>query len=350
MEKNSPHSTSKPWPTFSWGNSDTQYFYELNPDRILDAVDHLGYRCTGRCLALNSMENRVYEIEIDDPNSESGLSNVIAKFYRPGRWSFEQIQQEHEFILDLQEADISAIPPLRSSQQQTVHLMEDSKIFYALFPRQGGRNPEELQDDQIKRLGHLMARVHNTGAQKKAPARLQLDPETYGLNSLDYLLEQESIPEDLECRYANVVEDICDASQALFDSAQTQRIHGDCHRGNLLWRMDQLYLVDFDDMVNGPCIQDLWLLLPGRDAESQRQRDLLFRTYNEIRDFDFHSIQLIEPLRALRYIHFSAWIAKRWSDPAFPLAFPLFGTRNYWLEQIQDLEECRDLILHPTRD
>jgi Ser/Thr protein kinase RdoA (MazF antagonist) len=347
-------STKKPLPqaspAFSWGSSETQFFYELNPDRILEAVDSLGYRCTGRCLPLNSMENRVYEIEIDDPvsTSENGLSYLIAKFYRPGRWSQDQLLEEHRFIQDLQQQELPAIAPLRTASGQTLHRMEHCGIWYALSPRQGGRNPDELQDDQLKRLGHLMARVHNIGQQQSAPKRLRLEPETYGLSSLDYLLEQETIPEDLEETYADLVEDICELSLPFFKETAFQRIHGDCHLGNLLWRMDQLYLVDFDDMVNGPCVQDLWLLVPGRDQESRRQFDLLLSAYTEMKDFDYNSLRLIEPLRALRYIHFSAWIAKRWSDPAFPLAFTHYGTRNYWMEQVQDLKECRDLILEKT--
>lgn len=335
-----------PAPAFSWGDSDTRFFYDLNPDRILEAVDNLGYRCTGRCLPLNSMENRVYEIEVDDPgNNETGVTYLIAKFYRPGRWTGEQILDEHQFIRDLQEQDIPAIAPLAGPDGQTLYRMEDCGIFYALSPRQGGRNPDELQDEQLKRLGHLLARVHNVGQQKNATHRIRLDLETYGLASIEYLLESESIPEDLEERYADVVEDICELSFPLFEQASYQRIHGDCHLGNLLWRIDQIYLVDFDDMVNGPCIQDLWLLVPGRDPESLRQFNLLLSAYSEMKDFDQASLQLIEPLRALRYIHFSAWIAKRWSDPAFPQAFTHYGTRNYWMEQIQDLEECRDLML-----
>ncbi|NJK92282.1 MAG: serine/threonine protein kinase [Blastochloris sp.] len=327
-------------PVSAWGREATRHFYELGPEEILDAVERCGYRCTGRCLALNSKENRVYEIEVEAQERAEESSFVVAKFYRPGRWSKAQIAEEHEFLRDLQQHEIPAIAPLPNGAGATVHELESMGIFYTLFPRQGGRNPDEPDQAQVKRLGHLMARVHNCGAQKTAQHRVRLNPETYGWNSLDYLLEEESIPEDLEESYADLVEELCELSFPLFERVESQRIHGDCHLGNLLLRMDQLYLVDFDDMVQGPCVQDLWLLLPGRDRDSLALRDVLIESYEELRPFDRHSLKLVEPLRALRYIHFSAWIAKRWSDPAFPLAFPYFNTRNYWLEQMEDLREC----------
>jgi len=336
-------------PSFAWGSNATQFFYDLNPDRILDAVETLGHRCTGRCLALNSMENRVYEIEIDDSSTDSGVSYAIAKFYRPGRWSAEQILEEHRFLLDLRAQDIPCIAPLLDEDGETLHEMEECGIFYTLFPRQGGRNPDELQPEQLQRLGRLLARVHQVGGQGTAPNRISLEPETYGLSSLDYLLENEIIPEDLEDDYADSVEEICELSYPLFDNCQPQRIHGDCHLGNVLWRQDEIYLVDFDDMVNGPCIQDLWLLAPGRDPESRMQLNEMISAYQEMRNFDHASLRLIEPLRALRYIHFSAWMAKRWADPAFPQAFPHYGTRHYWMEQVQDLTECLDLIKNHSR-
>lgn len=331
-------------PSFAWGKKETQFFYDLNPDGILDAVEEVGYRCTGRCLALNSMENRVYEIEWNDPSTDSGLSYLIAKFYRPGRWSDTQIKEEHQFLLDLKEQEIPAIAPLADPQGRTLHQMETNGIYYTLFPRQGGRNPDELQKEQLQRLGRLLARVHDVGDRKKALQRIILEPDTYGLSSLDYLLDKEILPEDLESNYADTVEEICERSQPLFSNTPVQRIHGDCHLGNVIWRMDEVYLVDFDDMVNGPCIQDLWLLAPGRDPDSKRQFSILLDSYQEMRAFDHTSLNLIEPLRALRYIHFSAWMAKRWDDPAFPQAFPHYGTRHYWLEQLQDLKDCLNLM------
>lgn len=332
----------------AWGSKETEYFYALTPHKILDAVEYFGFRCTGRSLALNSMENRVYDIEIDIEDDKMPLNSPerfrIIKFYRPGRWTREQIQEEHSFLHDLVENDIPAVAPIQMEDGNTILEMPDIKIFCAVFPKVGGRNPDELTEDQIPLVGRLLARLHNVGDIKKAKHRIELTPETYGLQSLDYLLENETLPEHLENRYADLVEEICDACAEDFKNVEYQRIHGDCHLGNLLWGKQGLFWVDFDDMVNGPCVQDLWLIFPSRDAVAQEQLRNLISAYEQMRPFDHRSLRLIEPLRALRMIHFNAWIAKRWEDPAFQRTFVEFGTEKFWNEQIRGLDEQLDLI------
>lgn len=343
--------------TSAWGDAQTRYFFELTPDRVLEAVEALGLRCSGRCTALNSFENRVYEIELEEDDSDDRSASAafarrrVVKFYRPGRWNRDQILEEHEFLLDLKEAEIPVVAPIefdlgseKSQALQTLHVARESGIFYALFPKVGGRSPDELQDDQLRWIGRLLARIHSVGALKSAPHRIEIRPETYGRKNLASLLEGNWIPLEYVARYKEVVEEICDLSSELFSellsgSGAIHRIHGDCHFGNLLWNQSGPFFLDFDDMVRGPAVQDIWLLVPGREEESIRQRQILLEGYEEMREFNYLTLRLIEPLRALRFVHYSAWIARRWSDPAFPAAFPQFGTHRYWQEQLRDLEE-----------
>ena len=335
--------------SFAWGDKQTRFFYSLTPDHILNAVETFGLRCTGRCLPLNSMENRVIEVEIDtgsraeQENRETRCR--IVKFYRPGRWSREQILDEHRFLFDLQEDELPVVAPCRDLKGESLHQMQEGGIWYALFPCVGGRNPDELSDLQLERIGRLLARLHHTGQRGGKNARLTLDTRTYGRENLRYLEESGALPGDISRDYHAVVQHICELADPLFKNTHQQRIHGDCHLGNLLWRVDTPYFVDFDDMVTGPCIQDIWLLTPGRDEEALRQRNILLEGYQAMRDFDASELALVEPLRALRYVHFSAWVAKRWEDPAFPKAFPHFTDRNYWREQLMDLQECLQCML-----
>jgi Ser/Thr protein kinase RdoA (MazF antagonist) len=334
--------------TSAWGEEETQFFYELTPEVILDAAEKIGLRCTGRVLPLNSMENRVYEVEIQVDlaimNSPSEASRVI-KFYRPGRWTPAQILEEHAFLADLKTAEVPVISPLLFADGTTLQTVPKLGIHCAVFAKQGGRHPQEMTEEQLLRVGRLMARLHLTGAQREASYRLTLNPETYGGANLDYLWESESLPEELEETYSEIVEEICEQSAPWFAEAECQRIHGDCHLGNLIWdEAKGPFWVDFDDMVNGPCVQDLWLITPDRDAEGLARREALLNGYEELRTFDRRSLRLIEPLRALRLVHFSAWIAKRWDDPAFPRKFEFFGTERYWNDQLQDLRECLELM------
>jgi Ser/Thr protein kinase RdoA (MazF antagonist) len=297
------------------------------------------------------MENRVYEVEIEVADRSALRSPSerfrIAKFYRPGRWSQAQILEEHEFLFDLLEHEIPVVAPLRFADGTTLNKVPDCDIWFALFAKAGGRCPDEFSDEQLERLGRLLGRMHNVGVSKKAEHRLRLDPTTYGLENLQYLLQEKRIPLEITTDYQTVVEQICKITQPWFQQTAMQRIHGDCHIGNILWTGDGPFLVDFDDMVVGPCVQDLWLVLPGRpstDPFAKQQLETLLSAYEVMRPFDRTSLKLIEPLRALRFIHFSAWIARRWQDPAFPRAFPQFAERDYWHKQLFDLKEQLQLI------
>ena len=319
----------------------TRFFYELTPERILDAVERLGFRCTGRCMALNSMENRVYdvEVEVDAPVETASERFRIVKFYRPGRWTRAQILEEHQFLLDLVEQEITAVAPLALPTGDTLATIEDIGIHYAVFPRIGGRMPDELDEDQLLQMGRLLARLHNVGSTRDAPTRIRLDPATYGRANLAFLLEAGLLPDAGRERYKGLVERICDLSEPWFSQAAYQRIHGDCHLGNILHGRSGFFLIDFDDMVRGPCVQDLWLIVPGNDAADRARLEMLLEGYEQMRDFDRRTLRLIDALRALRVIHFSAWIGRRREDPAFQRVFPDFGTERYWFEDIANLQE-----------
>jgi Ser/Thr protein kinase RdoA (MazF antagonist) len=261
----------------------------------------------------------------------------VAKFYRPGRWTEEQIQEEHRFLFDLIEAEIPAIAPTPFPDGRTLH--EKGGIYYAIFPKVGGRAPDEFSDEQLLRIGRLLGRVHNVGAAHEAKHRLEITPETYGIANLEYLLSRSLVPLEYQRRYESVVRAICSRIGPWFEGIRKHRLHGDCHPGNLLWNQQGPFFLDFDDMLVGPAAQDLWLLIPGRDEEARRQRDLLLQGYEELRSFDRTTLRLIEGLRALRFVHYTTWVARRWDDPAFPIAFPEFGTHQYWEDETLDLEE-----------
>ena len=336
------------------------FFFELTPERVLAAVESSGLMCTGRCMALNSFENRVYDVELESEvipeESLSGsmasgsaasylkLDRRIVKFYRPGRWTESQILEEHQFLFDLSQDEVPAIAPLAFADGRTLHQIPDVGIFYAVFPKVGGRAPDELRDEQLLRVGRLLGRMHGVGASRVAQHRLSLTPETYGFSNLAFLTQGRWIPLEFESRYRAAVTEIAEITTPWFQEVSVQRVHGDCHLGNLLWNPMGPFFVDFDDMLVGPAVQDVWLLVPGRDAESVRQRGVLLEGYQEIRVFDHRSLRLIEPLRALRFIYYSTWIARRWDDPAFPKVFPNFGSHAYWLKEVEDLEEQVRLI------
>ncbi|MCZ6874895.1 MAG: serine/threonine protein kinase [bacterium] len=341
--------TQKQSTTYSqvWGK-ETQFFFALTPDKILDAVEAAGIRCSGRVLPLNSLENRVYEVEIevDDPSMLQTPSERfrIAKFYRPGRWTPEQILEEHQFLADLVEDEIPAVAPIPFPDGSTLRQSVETGIWFCLFPKIGGRAIHELDHAQLAQIGRLLARLHNVGAVRQVQHRTRLTPSSYGLNNLQVCLAEEIIPSHLARPYEELVRRIVDIISPWFEKAPYQRIHGDCHNGNLLWGSSGPFLVDFDDMVIGPPVQDIWLLLPGRDDDTLRQRRVLLEGYEQMGSFDHSTIRLIEPLRTLRMIHFATWIGKRLRDPAFPHAFPDYGTDRYWQELIQDLHEQLELI------
>jgi Ser/Thr protein kinase RdoA (MazF antagonist) len=322
---------------YMWGDNETQYFYALTPELVLDAVEELGLQTTGRCLPLNSMENRVYEVEIEGDFENPSDAFRVAKFYRPGRWSAEQILEEHQFLQDLVDAELPVIAPIQY-EGKTLFKLKEANLWYTLFPKKGGRAPDEMNDEQLEIIGRLLARLHSIGLGKQAKHRITLDTQSYGLGNLQFLLDNDFLPSHLRDPYKQAVETICSLSAPYFEKAKFQRVHGDCHIGNIIWR-ENFYLIDFDDMVVGPPVQDIWLILPGRDAEAIRQREVLLGAYETMHPFDRSSLALIEPLRALRFIHFSAWIAKRWEDPAFKDAFPQFESHHYWDIQLQDLND-----------
>jgi Ser/Thr protein kinase RdoA (MazF antagonist) len=321
----------------------TQFFFELTPERILDSAEAAGLRCTGRCLALNSMENRVYEVEIEVEDESTITSRFdlfrVVKFYRPGRWTKEQILEEHSFLAELERADIPVAAPLPFEDGSTLKLVEGSNIWCSVFPKIGGRSPDEPGIEELERIGRLLARLHNVGQARPAANRLRLTPELYGIANMRFLYDQGFLPEEMKDSYKRLVESICAIVEPWFKEVDYQRIHGDCHFGNILWNTHGPCLLDFDDMVMGPCVQDLWLILPGRDEETKRQLQVLLAAYESMRSFDRGSLRLIEPLRALRFIHYSAWIARRWQDPAFQRVFTHFGSPGYWNGQLADLRE-----------
>ncbi len=311
-------------------------FYNLTPDRVIKAVEESGFSLTGHYMVLNSYENRVYDLKLEND------SHIIVKFYRPGRWSLEQIMEEHQFLYELAEDEISVCAPLTFSDGKSIHDLNG--IFFAVWPRTGGRIPEELSDGDMITIGRLIARIHNNGASRESRYRLKLTGESYGTNSLLYLIKNNFIPSIYIKRYSDAVNEIVMLYKSLIPEVPFHRIHGDCHPGNLLRRDGSFFFLDFDDFLTGPAVQDIWMLISSRDTGCRREIDLFLQGYREFREFDDSWLKLIEPLRGLRYINYSAWIARRWKDPAFSHIFPHFGTEEYWQNETSDLEEQVNVI------
>jgi Ser/Thr protein kinase RdoA (MazF antagonist) len=314
--------------------SPTDLFLALTPDRVLAAVERAGLRCNPVCYPLNSFENRVYEVELED------RSRIVAKFYRPGRWSEQQILEEHEFLRDLAEDEVPVCNVRPFPDGSTLQRIDD--IFYTLSDRRGGRAPDELDAPLARRLGMLAGRMHATGARRPAAHRLRLTAGSFVREDVAWLDAHAVLPRHLHQRYldaALAVAGELDGALAVLDPGQLHRLHGDLHLGNVLVRDDQVRVLDFDDMVVGPAVHDLWLAIPGRDARAQQLREELLAGYEQFRLFDRSTLRLIEPLRAMRVIHYAAWLARRWHDPAFPAAWPHFGTLEYWQRETDDLEE-----------
>ena len=321
-----------------WGNEKTQYFNTLSPDKVLDAVEAVGIKTTGRVMHLASMENRVYEIEVDGVESDNPSDHFkIVKFYRPGRWSKDQIQDEHNFIFDLNENDISAIAPLKIDNE-SVHQNDDG-LYFTLFPKKGGRACDEWTDTLLEQMGRLLARLHNTGRIRKATHRLELNIENFGRKNLELILGSNHLPMEYKESYQNLCQTLFQISEPLFNGINIQRIHGDCHHGNIVLNDGRPFLIDFDDMSMGPKVQDIWMIVPGRDQYSMEQRKVLINAYREMSDLDPRELKLIEVLRALRIIHFSAWIGHRFDDQAFKRAFPTYGSSQYWEKELHDLRQ-----------
>lgn len=331
-----PRWREAPLPAASPFGAATQFFFDLIPERVLAAVEAEQQRCSGRFLVLNSYENRVYQLEL-----EAG-GWVVGKFYRPGRWTREQILDEHRFLLDLQEAEFPVAAPLPLACGST--LAEVAGIHFALFPRIGGRSPDEMAEEELRRLGHQLGRLHMVARRRTAPHRPKLDAATWGRSALRYLLDEKLLPHAVRGPYQQVALDCLKRCEGPMSRATVQRIHGDCHVGNLLLAPSGLHFLDFDDCCTGPPVQDLWMLWGGRDAWAMRRRDVILDAYEEILPFDRGSLALVEPLRTLRYLHWAAWIAKRRDDPAFRIAFPDFGSEGFWMRALQDLQEQQRVL------
>ncbi len=316
-------------------------YENLTPDSILSAVETCGLHCDGRVLALASYENRVYQIGVD-----TGF--VVAKFYRPGRWSNAAILEEHEFSLALAAAEVPVVPPIETDGE-TLH--EHDGFRFALFERRGGRWPELASESERIWMGRFLGRIHAIGSVKAFEHRERLSIERMGYESMDTLLREDWIPEHLRRSYETTAEDLLGAVERNFAEVPDYvelRLHGDCHRGNVLWTDDGPHFVDLDDCVNGPAIQDLWLFLAGSRDEMALQLAQLLEGYTQFRDFDYRQLRLIEALRALRIMHYAAWLARRWTDPAFPRAFPWFGENKYWEEHVLALREQRAALDEPN--
>ncbi len=308
-------------------------FAELGPDCVLDALDSVGLRGDGRLLALNSYENRVYQVGIEDG------APLVAKFYRPERWSDAAILEEHAFVAELVEREIPVVPA-QAIDGRTLHQYKGFR--FAVFARHGGRAPELDDPAVLEWIGRFIGRIHAVGALKGFSERPALTPATFGVEPRDYLLANDFIPPELLAAYTSVVAQALDGVERCYARAgavATLRLHGDCHAGNVLWTPDGPHFVDFDDSRTGPAIQDLWMLLSGERHDMVRQMGDILAGYEDFCDFDPRELYLVEALRTLRLIHYSAWLARRWDDPAFPVAFPWFNTQRYWQDRILELRE-----------
>jgi Ser/Thr protein kinase RdoA (MazF antagonist) len=318
----------------------------LTPEVVLAALDGVGLPTDGRLLALNSYENRVYQIGIEEAAPARSYS-VVAKFYRPARWTDAQILEEHAFVRELAEREIPVVAPLLHGGA-TLH--EFAGFRFAVYPRRGGRTPELEDPKTLEWLGRFIGRIHAVGALRPFAARPALDIESFGTEPRDWLLAHGFLPPDLLEPWSSVVDHALQGVARCCERAgqfATIRLHGDCHAGNVLWTDEGPHFVDFDDARSGPAVQDLWMLLSGDRAAMARQLRHVLAGYEDFRYFDGRELALVEALRTLRLIHYSAWLARRWDDPAFPAAFPWFNTQRYWQDRILELREQIALMDEP---
>ena len=311
----------------------TTPYDRLTPDTILDAIESVGFLVDGRMLALNSYENRVYQIGIEESKP------LIAKFYRPGRWSDAQILEEHSFTEELAEREIPVVPPL-AINGNTLH--EFAGYRFSLSPRKGGRAPEIDNPEVLEWMGRFLGRIHAVGAIRPFLHRPAVTIEAFGETPRAWLLQHQFIPADLRETWVSVIDQALAGVRACYAHAgdvQNIRLHGDCHVGNVLYTDEGPHFVDFDDCRSGPAMQDLWMLLAGSREEMTIQLRDVLEGYEEFADFDRRQLHLLEALRTLRLIHYAAWLAQRWDDPAFPLAFPWFNSQRYWQDRILELRE-----------
>ncbi len=316
-------------------------FAALGPDVVLDALDAVGLRGDGRLLALNSYENRVYQVGMEEG------APVVVKFYRPERWSDDAILEEHAFVQELVEREIPVVPADAIGGRTLHHF---GGFRFAVFPRRGGRAPELDDPDTLEWTGRFIGRIHAVGALAPFALRPALDLESFGREPRDYLLAHDFLPPELLATWKSVVDQALDGVARCYERAGATpliRLHGDCHAGNVLWTADGPHFVDFDDSRMGPAIQDLWMMLSGERADMQRQMGDILAGYEDFCDFDPRQLHLVEALRTLRLVHYAAWLARRWDDPAFPAAFPWFNTQRYWQDRILELREQVALMDEP---
>ena len=312
----------------------------LTPTLILDAIESAGFRCDGRLIALNSYENRVYQAWLDDGSA------LVAKFYRPGRWSDAAIREEHELAMELAQAELPVVAPIVRGST----LFEHASFRFALYPKRPGRTPELDDDDTLRWLGRFIARIHAIGATRAFAHRPALDIRSFGRAPARYVIDNDFVPPDLVATYESVVDDVLERVERAYERAgrvRAIRLHGDCHSGNILWTDEGPHFVDLDDARMGPAVQDLWMWLSGSRDEMQRQLNAVAEGYRQFRELDPAELWLIEALRTLRLIHYSGWLAQRWDDPAFPQSFPFFNTQRYWQDQILALREQAAVLDEP---
>lgn len=322
-------------------HTDPHPYANLSQDLVMNAIDSLGYICDARVLPLNSYENRVYQVGIEDQQP------LIAKFYRPNRWSKDCIQEELDFLLELQSEDLPVVAPIQIDQQS---LFEFEGFHFALFPRKGGHAPELSNDDDLELLGRWLARLHQVGADRKFKHRPLMKGELDLKAAQQIVLNSDLMPDDYRSNYQSISNDLIALVKERWSSTphSNLRLHGDLHTGNLLLRDDVLHMVDFDDCLQGPAMQDIWMLLSGSQQEQQQQLYVIQEGYEMFRPLPAHELPLIEALRTMRVMKYAAWLCSRWDDPAFPYAFPWFGSHRFWSEHILSLREQIAALQEPS--
>ena len=318
---------------------ETTDFGHLTPESVINTVEEtLGKACSNICRPLNSYINRVYEVGLDAGDY------VIAKFYRPGRWDRPALQDEMDFLTELASAEVPVVPPLPGADGEPLHQM--GATYFALFPKRGGRPLDEPTPSVWTQLGRLLARMHTVGAQHRPRHRTTLHPRHSMLEHLSYILQSGTMPTNAVRSYERLVRELADLTAPAFEDVDLLRLHGDCHRCNILHRPGEgFHLLDFDDMAVGPAVQDVWMLLPDRLQKARAETDYLIDGYETFLPFPYATLKLIEPLRAMRFIHYTAWCARQKADGGFARLAPGWGTSEFWRQEIADLERQRQEIL-----